>query len=86
MINKKEYPLEKIKSLVEKEKENIKEIKRYAEEIEKSKYASEERGIIEKRLQILEQNFKKDHNEILVILQKLDKPEDKVITKKTNYF
>ena len=81
MINKKEYPLEKIKSLVEKEKENIKEIKRYAEEIEKSKYASEERGIIEKRLQILEQNFKKDHNEILVILQKLDKPEDKVITK-----
>ena len=78
MIKKKEYPLEKIKTLVKKEKENLKEIRRYSEEVEKSREGSEEREIIQKRLDILEEDFKKSHEEILNILHKFDRPDEEI--------
>ena len=73
-----EYPIEVIKSLVKKEKENIKAIKKYSEEIEKNKYHDPEKQVILKKVEVFEQELKKYHKNILENLNRLNKSEDEL--------
>ena len=73
-----EYPIEVIKSLVKKEKENIKAIKKYSEEIEKNKYHDPEKQVILKKVEVFEQEIKKYHKNILENLNRLNKSEDEL--------
>jgi len=79
MTKKKEYPLDKIKLLIEKEKQKIKDIKRYSEELGTGKYAYSEKQIILKRLEILKLELKEFNKEAQEILQNLEHPGDEVI-------
>ena len=75
---KKEYPLDKIKSILKEQEQKLNEIQRYAEKIEKVHYDLTERKIILKRIKILKQELRDNHDLILQSLQNIEKEEVKV--------
>ena len=82
MMKKAEYPIEVIRSLIKKEKEYLKDIKKYSEEIEKEKYHDFEKEMILKRFEALKQNLRNTHEKILENLKKVVKSKDEIIKEK----